>query len=357
MNLFTRITHRDLKSKAKALAKDPIFWVRFSAYAIPLVFLLYVLYMNFLPFGYHKTFVIDVGTEGDTSGEFYLEPARTLSERKVAPDGTTYRELNGPAYAVFKPKAVLKDATITVSVEGDGVSIIPPVIDFDPSTVTWDYQWDFTKGIPSDFVGNAFMFDGEATFNGRDTRLELPDSADLFEDGPFTLYAEWTPKDSEGNGQQIVGHFNWELFQNRDSVSFGFGRMNDKDGAFHSIKYSVTPEFFDKKHTALAVYSPSENGYADFYVDGNFAGRAYFNSDTIWRNYGTDNLSLGWAKHYNYGKNPHLKGIIHAVNISSRKVISDNPAIGFVLTTNASVNVPLVPAVTGTLDQITLHVQ
>ena len=63
-------------AKIKVWIKDPIFWARFLGYAIPLAFLLYVLYINFLPFGYNKTFVINVGSANDTKvGEFYLEPS------------------------------------------------------------------------------------------------------------------------------------------------------------------------------------------------------------------------------------------------------------------------------------------
>ena len=104
--------------KVAEWSKSPVFWLKFAAYALPALFLVYVLYWNFLPFGYEKTFTIQVGAPGDTKGEFYLEPSKDLSEPKVAADGTTYRELNGIAYAVFSPKAVLRNATITVSVEG-----------------------------------------------------------------------------------------------------------------------------------------------------------------------------------------------------------------------------------------------
>src|SRR3989338_2800467 len=71
--------------------REPKFWLTFAAYAIPLAVLLYVLYINFLPFGYNKTFVINVGAQDDTSGEFRLDPSRYLSDRKTANDGTIYR--------------------------------------------------------------------------------------------------------------------------------------------------------------------------------------------------------------------------------------------------------------------------
>src|SRR6267142_214885 len=129
----------------KAWYKRLEFWLKFAAYAIPAIFLLYVLYWNFLPFGYDKTFTIQVGSANDTSGEFHLEPSRDLSERKTAPDGTTYRELNGLAFAVFQPKAVLKNAKVTVSVEGNGVSLTPLQLDFNPASIAWGNSWDFTQ--------------------------------------------------------------------------------------------------------------------------------------------------------------------------------------------------------------------
>jgi len=294
------------------------------AYGIPLTFLAYVLYINYLPFGYEKTFTIDVGAENDTDSSlpFYLEPSRDLSERKVAPDGATYRELNGIANVIFKPNVVLKDAEITVSVEGEGVSIIPPYLDFNPKDYEWDYAWDIGKSVPEDLTGNAFVFDGEVTFNGRDTRLQLPNSADLFETGPFTLYAEWTPKDSENNAQQIVGHYNWELWQNADSVEFRVGRMNNATGTFHSIKYPIEDkeDFFNSFHSAIAIYNPSDNGYIALYLDNEFVGMTSIGSDVIWNDYGSQNLSFGWTLH-NSKKNKYFSGKIYQINFSQENIL------------------------------------
>ncbi|MEI7463569.1 MAG: hypothetical protein WCK03_04225 [Candidatus Taylorbacteria bacterium] len=330
--------------------KSPIFWARFFAYAIPLAFLLYVLYQNFLPLGYDKTFIINVGSMNDTNvGEFYLEPSKDLSERKVASNGTTYRELNGSAYAVFKPKAVLKNAEITVSVIGDGISIIPPVLNFDPSTITdWDYDWDFTKEIPKELIGNAFIFDGATYFDGT-SRLELPNTANKFENRAFSVYVEWEPRDSENNTQQIIGHFNWELWQNKDNVYFQVGRMNDAQGPTYSIKYPIpTPaNFFNKKHTALAIYNPanstdSQNGYLELFIDGNFAGRTYFGSDTIWKDYnGTQNLSIGWTPHNNQNS-PHFVGSIYKVYTVSKNVLQPQSEISLTATNNDLIYISII---------------
>ena len=332
--------------------KSPVFWVRFTAYAIPLAFLLYVLYWNFLPFGYNETFTINVGSSNDTSGEFYLEPSKNLSERKTAPDGTTYRELNGMATAVFKPKAVLKNAKITVEVMGSGVSLIPPVIDFDPNSIKWDYSWDFTKSIPKDLIGDAFVFDGATYFDGK-SKLELPNSANMFENGPFSVYVEWTPKDSEHDLQEIAGHFNWELLQNKNSVIFQVGRMNADKGLFYSLSYPINKEFFNAKHSALAIYNSSENGYIDLFVDGNFAGRKYFGIDKIWKDYGGSqaNLSFGqWSKDTSF-----FKGDLYKANIIGKNILINKSKINFITKGNSELNISIVSNTISTLNQLKLN--
>lgn len=304
--------------------KSPIFWARFAAYAIPLSFLAYVLYINYLPFGYNKTFTIDVGSEQDTrAGEFYLEPSKDLSERKTGTDESgneyTYRELNGVAYAVFKPNVVLRDAEITVEVEGEGVSIIPPVIDFDPESVEWDYSWDFTEGKQAEELGlkgTAFPFDGGMYFDGK-SRLELPDSEDKFEDGPFTVYLEYMPTEQNDGVQQIIGHFNWEIWQNKNEIKFQTGRMNNQNGDFYSITYPIDKTFFNNKHTILAKYSPSNNGFIELYIDNFFAGRTYFDQSKIYQDYGDRNLEFGWTSH-NYGKNPFYTGFLYKAKIINK---------------------------------------
>lgn len=318
---------------------------------------------------------------GDTSvGEFYLEPSPDLSERKTAPDGTTYRELNGMANVIFKPNVVLKDAEITVSVEGEGVEIIPPVIDFNPDEYEWDYEWDFTQKetaftpkvseraqaewktcttteavatttedieieeidtdsasatsstdsvaqvcepapVP-DLVGNAFWFDNELTFNGRDTRLEMPGTADKFEEGPFTVYAEWTPTDNTKDFQQIVGHYNWEIIQNSDSISFQIGRVNDINGRFYSVIYDTKEKngfsFKSNTYKVIAHYRPdyiNGNGYISLYVNNEFAGLVLIDSDSIWTDYNeSNNLSFGITKH---GGSNFYKGSIKHIKISN----------------------------------------
>jgi hypothetical protein len=329
-------------NKTKQLIKDPIFWARFLGYAIPLAFLLYVLYINYLPFGYHKTFTINVGAPNDTKvGEFYLEPSPDLSDRKTDISGKPFRELNGMATAVFKPNVVLKNAKITVSVEGDGVSLIPPYLDFDPNSVQWDKSWDFTKGVPKDLKNDnnkAFYFDGATYFDGT-ARLELASSSNMFESGPFTVYAEWMPINDASSSQQIVGHYNWELWQNSNSVYFQVGRMNNATGTMYSIKYPIDKTFFNQKHSMIAVYSPANtNGYIELFVDGKYAGKTYLGPDKIYNNYGKNNLSVGWTPH-NYNKSPLFKGNIYIIDIASKNIIQNKSIINLTVDSSRVLNI------------------
>lgn len=298
------------------------------AYSIPLTFLVYVLYINHLPFGYNETFTLNVGTRDDTDSRnnLYLEPSTNLSEPQFSLNFSLFRELNGIAYLVFTPPVALENAEITVKVEGDGIKIIPPVIDFNPDSIEWDYAWDFTQNkTPEELglTGSAFPFDRTMHFDGTN-HLELPDSSAKFEDEPFSVYVEWIPQDSENNGQQIVGHFDWELWQNSNSVEFRIGRMTDENGPAYYIKHEIGPDFFTRKHSALAVYNPSDSGYINLYVDGHHAGRKYFGTEKIWKEYGNQNMSLGWTLH-NSRKNPHFTGGIATLKIKTGEdVLADS---------------------------------
>ena len=262
------------------------------------------------------------------------------------------------ATAVFKPDVVLKNATITVSVEGDGVSLIPPYLDFDPNSVQWDKSWDFTKGVPKDLKNDnnkAFYFDGATYFDGT-ARLELASSSDMFEDGPFTIYAEWMPINDASSSQQIVGHYNWELWQNKDSVYFQVGRMNNATGTSYSIKYPVDETFFNQKHSAVAVYSPSNtNGYIELFVDGIFIGRTSLGPDKIWKEYnGNNNLSFGWSSH-NYNKNPYFRGSLYQIKIATKDISFNQPKIDFIVGTEEQTNIYLTTLTTSTFNQLELN--
>lgn len=318
----------------KNFLKHPIFWARFLGYTIPIGFLLTVLYLNYLPFGYHKTFTIDVGTPGDTTvSEFYLEPSKDFSDVRTADDGTSYRELNGMVTAVFKPKAVLRNAIITVESEGDEINLLPPTIEFDPDSEHWDYDWNFNDHIPDSLINTgdrAFVFRG-AHFDGT-AKLEMASSSERFENGPMTIYAEWTPKDDLNDYQEIVGHFNWELFQNHNTVTFRIGRMNTMEGPFYGITYNIKnpDEFFETRHTCLIVYRPDpeqKNGFIEMYLDNTLVDRKPIYGDIISREYNRAiNLTFGNS---DYNVANHFIGTLHRVAISNSAILQQQKRIQF----------------------------
>ncbi len=336
--------------------RQPLFWTYSLAIIVPLAFLLYLLYINFLPLGFNRNYVITVGAPGDTKvSRFYLEPAPGLSEPKVTFDNIPYRSLTNYAYAVFKPEAVFKNATADIEVVGEGISLIPPMINFDLSTIDWDYAWDLTKKIPPELFGQAFIFNGGAFFDGK-SRLELPETINKFENRAFSIYVEWQPQDSNNDLQQIIGHFNWELWQNMTDVTFQVGRLNDKDGPMYTVKYPITASFFNQRHRALAIYNPGDNGYLELYIDNYFVGRTYFGNDKIYPKYGDQNLSLGWSAH-NYQTAPHFTGYIYQVNTVAENIIGSATSASLKINSTAPLYLPLVSIIpTARLEQIKLNV-
>lgn len=342
--------------------KHPIFLARFLGYAIPLCFLLYVLYINYLPFGYHKKFTIEVGALGDMkASELYLEPSKGLSERKKAEDGSTYRELNGVGKATFKPKTVLRDASLTISTNDPGISFIPPYVDFNPEEIDWDLHWDLTKEVPKDLINtNVFYFEGEPYFDGT-SRLEMASSSHLFEDGPFTVYAEWKPKNLENDFQQIVGHYNWEVLQNKNTVKLMIGRVNNNDGQFYSANYTIPDPvaFVKQRHTLLAIYNPDPvggNGYIEIYVDGYFGARTNIGKDIIWKDYnGKKNLTSGKSDH---GSAFYYEGSIYDIRLRTRNFLKTYKTIylDFSNEKRSSIQIPFTSQSTSTFKHIEIHV-
>ncbi len=334
--------------------KSPLFWAKLAGISIPLGVLLIILYFNYLPFGYSEDFVIDVGTEADTkTSELYLEPSRDLSEKKIDPDGNTFRDLSGLAKIIFKPKVNFEAGNATIKVTGKDVNLIPPQVDLEDQQAHWDHLWTFNTALPTDLTNHGvFLFDKRAYFDGKSS-MELASSSNSFEDGAFSILAKWLPIDSGNDFQQIVGHYNWELIQNKKSVQFQVGRMNNATGTTYSIIYPVSDDFFNNPHTALAIYQPQEDGYIELYLDGQFVGRQKIGKDVIWKEYSANNLSIGRSKH-NSGKSPHFQGAIYQVALSLTNIqLNQSNLIDVKLNNSNGIEIYLASgSATGTIDQI-----
>ena len=342
---YTSIRKGSFKHPVKVEEHHPSFvkFLIFLAFAIPIIILGYALYINYLPFGYENTYSLTIDESGiisPLSNEIYLTNSQGRKLLSL-PDG-----VQGQVNVVLNPNVILKDARANITVEGEGVYLATPI---DISDITWDYNWDFSQSIPQAFQGTA-TYDSEqqcAYFNayGEET-LYLPDSEDMFESGPMSVYAKWKPSQVSkllGNNQQILGHYNWEIWQSENNVQFRVGRMNDANGTFYSVSYPIDPNFFGKEHEALAVYSPNVegSGYIELWVDGNFGGRNSILSDKIYEDYNSEkDLSFGWSPH-NYEKNPYFDGCLYSTKIIDEAIIEERTQV-LLESINNTVVIPII---------------
>ncbi|MES2668570.1 MAG: LamG-like jellyroll fold domain-containing protein [Patescibacteria group bacterium] len=274
-----------------------------AAYGLPLLFLAVVLYLNYLPFGYDRTFVIEAGSPNDMKGQFRLEQRQGLGGRDIAVDGSVSRTLSGAAFAVFQPSAYLRDARATAEIDADGVLMIPPNINFDPDTRVWDTVLEPDPASPA------------CTYFGGNTQKDVPETSGVYDasDTAFSVYAAWTPEDDDDGYQLLAGNGEWELLQNKDDVKFQIGST--------SVKQTLDDDaFFRTEHTALAVYVPptpiEPNGHIDLYVDGTFSGRVYFQADSLPPSLGRP-VTLGRST---AGEASFFRGCIHDLRITGENI-------------------------------------
>lgn len=296
----------DLREKIKDTTNfsfDKNFIVFSISLLLPLFALLGILAVKYISFDEISYYELKIGTLTDTNvTELYLEPNPSLSERKTrANTNETYRNLYSTAKVIFRPNKFKENATATLTITGSDVSVILPQIDFDPYFYKWNNVYDFENGYPQKITGSSFSFDGRMFFDGQTGRVEIPTSKDLYDTGPFTVYAKWEPRSNATDYQQIVGRFNWEIFQNKESVIFQVGRVDNNAGRFVILTHPVTEDFFGSPHELIAIYKPKslENqiGYIEMYIDNKFVGRELLGSQKIWNNYGNHNISFGKSKH------------------------------------------------------------
>lgn len=263
-------------------------FLRFLAYFIPLCILLYVVYLNVLPFGYSKEYTINIDNDGkvySSSSEVYLED---LKGNKIEKLDSLYGTVN----LVVKPRAVLREASVDVSVTGDNV-----YLGVEPSISSYDYEFDFGSGIPNELIGNAtFDSSRKCVYFDGNSKLYLPNSSDKFENGSFVVYAEWIPEMINETRQEIVGHYNWEIWQYEDKIRAVIATKFSDIEKFHAVEYPISEDFFNQKHDVLFVYSSNE--FIGLFVNNDFGKFTMLNNETIWGEYnGERDLSFGSSEH------------------------------------------------------------
>ncbi|MEI7718976.1 MAG: hypothetical protein WCI72_03845 [archaeon] len=125
--------------------------IRLLAWVLPIIFILAVLYINFLPFGFQKDYTITIAEDGSvlsSSSQVWLQD---LKGKKITNLTNVYDY--GQINVVVKPRAVLRNATVNVSIINSNTSnIYLAKTNFNVSNNKWDYSWDFTKEIPNPFL-------------------------------------------------------------------------------------------------------------------------------------------------------------------------------------------------------------
>ncbi|MEI6731924.1 MAG: hypothetical protein WCK90_04570 [archaeon] len=306
--------------EAKARKPIKINWLMVLAFAIPIAILLFFLYINFLPFGYANDYTMTVDQSGivhSSSSRFYLEDAKgnKITNVSALPDGTI-------TTLVINPWVVLKNATVNITADGESVFINSnlKVSDLKVNNKT---TFDFSKGIPSSLSVGAGNPTYDATrkcvyFDGNSS-LYLANSSDKFETGPFAVYAEWTPQSNLNNSQEIIGHYNWELWQDKNKVTFQIGRVNalnqtlqNLSGKMYTVSYNVNGSFFSQTHSVLAIYNPNgTEGYIAIFIDNSLGEIVSIEDNKIWTDYNSNRpLSLGKSEH---GIAEHFTGCVNQV--------------------------------------------
>ena len=336
---------REIEHEAKV---HPVFTkaMIFLAFAIPILILLYVVYINYLPFGYSRSYELTIDENGiisPLSDEVYIEDSngrRLLS----LPEG-----VQGQVNVIIDPGVVLKDATIDIEIQGDDGVFLATPLETNLDELEWDYAWDFTQSVPSDLEGTAeYSEEEQCVYFGayQEQTLYLPNSHDMFESEPMSIYVRWKPLNNlflDGS-QQIVGHYNWKIYHGENKVRFQVGKMNDENGSFYNVNYPITSGFFNEEHEILAIYSPdiiNGKGYIELYVDNQFAQRVLIESDIIYQDYNADRpLNFGWSPH-NFQTNPYFDGCIYEAKIVN-EIISETRKSGKISEKDSMFSVPII---------------
>lgn len=121
---FSEIDIHQSVNRAEAEIKDKVNhkklrWLYLIPVLIPLIIIGYVVYMNWLPLGYEKSYFLDVGGKKDIdkNEKVYLRDLTAegrLSERMFN-GNINYREIKkSPIYVYFKPDIIIKNDTKVV---------------------------------------------------------------------------------------------------------------------------------------------------------------------------------------------------------------------------------------------------
>lgn len=152
------------------------------------------------------------------------------------------------------------------------------------------------------YTGDGRRFDGEDDF------VVVENTADNFTNQSFIVQVEYKNTDANRSNQEIIGHYDWELYSDEGDLFLRMGRMNTKQGDFLELRTEHTNNTWEK---AAFYYTPQDS--LKLFKEGVLKGVYFIGNDTIYDQY-NKNRSLTMGKAY-HGSAMYYEGEIRSVQI------------------------------------------
>jgi hypothetical protein len=292
------------------------------AYAIPLCALLLLLYIEYRPFGYSTTYILDVGSDADTDirADIYLVPTTDLSERKIDAEGTTYRELNGIVDIKFQNPYTINPDALDIGIDGSDVQRLYSTALPNFSSTPWKQNIDLRLAdtARTAVTGNAIFFDGGMYFDG-DAWLET-DHTQLSPSQPMSVYVVWKPIDSDTDKQFLIGTEYWGVYQSANEIFVALGPQSGTSDTALRITAPIQETFFNETHTLLMRYIPPDSdldthGMIEVYLDTQLIERRIIQAESGMMLPSSRVVSMGWSPR-SYGTISTFKGYLYQVALT-----------------------------------------
>ena len=98
---------------------------------IAIFLLLHVIWFNFFPIGYNTEYILDVGSNSDTSGKLYILEAKGVGPRTCI-EGSCFREINGSSEIGFKKEYVFENYLLELEYNSTGKIYVNNKLFYDP---------------------------------------------------------------------------------------------------------------------------------------------------------------------------------------------------------------------------------
>ncbi len=214
---------------------------------IPLGLLFFFFYFYFYPFGYNKNI--------NFSNEDILNKERAsvyLREETVQTKGLTG--------LIYDPVLPIRNPYITVSIEGEGVSLLPEIIDIRDVSDIWDYEI--------------------TSFDFEEDRYSIIRDYSIKDSNILSFYIKWQPRKEEGSipldTQLLFKYNNIRIIQNIYSLELRIDEVYNEKIYTYKCFFPIGDSFYNTSHELVATYEKSkylENGFIELIVDGYRVGR------------------------------------------------------------------------------------